>query len=58
MMKMNAAEEHRLEQARALLRSLGFVEMPDGNFAPPPELEKYRPRLDMDHPVLQDTPEG
>jgi hypothetical protein len=56
--EMNAAEAHRLEQARKLLRDLGYIEQPDGNFRKSVQQQPVEVQIDMEHPVLQDTPEG
>ncbi|MDD5348523.1 MAG: hypothetical protein PHT59_07910 [Candidatus Omnitrophica bacterium] len=56
--KHTMAEEYRLEQARKLLRDLGYIEQPDGNFRKPVQQQPVEVQIDMDHPVLQDTPEG
>ncbi len=58
-----AAELYRLQQARELLLGLGFVELPDGSFRAPEDLENFRPGGPQPggnfvHPLMEDAPES
>jgi|GEM_PF-4870216 len=66
MTKIEMAEAYRLQQARELLLSLGYEELPDGNFRKPaqqqpqevtPQVPGAR-HLDPHNPATCETCEG